>query len=135
MGMSINAPKQEEDYLKPALRSKSDAFKFVPLKSNHGQNLSFRWRSSLRLSLKDILNAIDTGAEFTWRKKLWFEIVKTEVEETLNNCSSNCLLPLFKSCGKEGFETQILEVLDQGTCNFVFTVGSACFSACKKSKA
>lgn len=72
-----------------------------------------RWRSSLRLSLKDILNAIDTGAEFAWRKKLWFEIGKTEVEETLKNCSSNCLVPFFKSCGKEGFEAQILEVLDQ----------------------
>ena len=77
----------------------------------------FRWRSSLRLSVKDILNAVDTGAEFAWRKKLWFEIGKTEVEETLKNCSSSCLVPFFKSCGKEGFETQILEVLDQGTCN------------------
>ena len=76
---------------------------------------SFRWRSSLRLSLKDILNAVDTGAEFAWRKKLWFEIGKTEVEETLKNCSSSCLVPFFKSCGKEGFEAQILEVLDQGT--------------------
>lgn len=63
------------------------------------------------------MNAVDTGAEFAWRKKLWFEIGKTEVEETLKNCSSNCLLPFFKSCGKEGFELQILEVLDQGTCN------------------
>lgn len=78
---------------------------------------SFRWRSSLRLSLKDILNAVDTGSEFAWRKKLWFEIGKTEVEGTLNNCSSNCLVPFFKSCGKEGFESQILEVLDRGTCN------------------
>jgi len=76
-----------------------------------------RWRSSLRLSLKDILNAVDTGSEFAWRKKLWFEIGKTEVEGTLKNCSSNCLVPFFKSCGKEGFESQILEVLDQGTCN------------------
>ena len=71
----------------------------------------------MRLSLKDILNAVDTGAEFAWRKKLWFEIGKTEVEETLKNCSSNCLVPFFKSCGKEGFEAQILEVLDQGTWN------------------
>lgn len=78
---------------------------------------SFRWRSSLRLSLKDILNAVDTGSEFAWRKKLWFEIGKTEVEGTLKNCNSNCLVPFFKSCGKEGFESQILEVLDQGTCN------------------
>lgn len=87
------------------------------LESHPDEKLSFRWRSSLRLSLKDILNAVDTGAEFAWRKKLWFEIGKTEVEETLKNCSSNCLLPFFKSCGKEGFESQILEVLDQGTCN------------------
>lgn len=76
---------------------------------------NFRWRSSLRLSLKDILNAVDTSAEFAWRKKLWFEIGKTEVEETLKNCSSSCLVPFFKSCGKERYETQILEVLDQGT--------------------
>nr|XP_058947524.1 L-fucose kinase-like [Pocillopora verrucosa] len=72
-----------------------------------------RWRSSLRLSLKDILNAVDMSAEFSWRKKLWFEIGKTEVEETLKNCESNCLVPFFKSCGKEGFAMQILEVLDE----------------------
>ena len=94
---------------------------------------SFRWRSSLRLSLKDILNAVDTGAEFAWRKKLWFEIGKTEVEETLKNCSSNCLVPFFKSCGKEGFEAQILEVLDQGTSNCrLFTPGFFTREAKKK---
>ena len=135
LGTSRNAPKQEGDHLKLARKNKRNAFQFVPLKNNHDQNLSFRWRSSLRLSLKDILNAIDTGAEFTWRKKLWFEIGKTEVEETLNNCSSNCLLPLFKSCGKEGFQTQILEVLDHGTCSFVCTVSSAWFFDGKKTKA
>ena len=96
---------------------------------------SFRWRSSRRLSLKDILNAVDTGAEFAWRKKLWFEIGKTEVEETLQNCSSNCLVPFFKSCGKEGFEAQILEVLDQGTWNCrLFTHGFFTREAEKRNK-
>ena len=80
-----------------------------------------RWRSSLRLSLKDILNAVDMSAEFAWRKKLWFEIGKTEVEETLKNCESNCLVPFFKSCGKEGFAMQILEVLDEGKSNYILT--------------
>ena len=56
----------------------------------------------------------DTRAEFSWKKKLWFDIGKSEVENTLRSCSSNCILPFFKSCAKEGFETQILEVLDQG---------------------
>ncbi len=104
---------------------KTKQSQFALLKSNRHRNSSFRWRSSLRLSLKDILSAVDTGAEFAWRKKLWFEIGKTEVEETLKNCSSNCLLPFFKSCGKEGFETQILEVLDQGTCNCICTPSGA----------
>ena len=79
-----------------------------------------RWRSSPRLSLKDILNAVDMSAEFAWRKKLWFEIGKTEVEETLKNCESNCLVPFFKSCGKEGFAMQILKFLDEGTHNLIF---------------
>lgn len=76
-----------------------------------------RWRSSLRLSLKDIMSTNDTRAEFSWKKKLWFDIGKSEVENTLRSCSSNCILPFFKSCAKEGFETQILEVLDQVASN------------------
>ena len=91
------------------------------LKTGLGICLYIRWRSSLRLSLKDILNAVDMSAEFAWRKKLWFEIGKTEVEETLENCESNCLVPFFKSCGKEGFAMQILEVLDEGTHNLIFS--------------
>ena len=100
---------------KANVRQTPGTTQLLPLKSHPDKNLFFRWRSSLRLSLKDILNAVDTDAEFAWRKKLWFEIGKTEVEDTLKNCSSNCLVPFFKSCGKEGFEAQILEVLDQGT--------------------
>lgn len=92
------------------------------LKTGLGICLYIRWRSSLRLSLKDILNAVDMSAEFAWRKKLWFEIGKTEVEETLKNCESNCLVPFFKSCGKEGFAMQILEVLDEGTHNLIFSL-------------
>ena len=60
------------------------------------------------------MRTIETNAEFCWRKKLWFEIGKTEVVNTLTSCSSNCILPFFKSCAKEGFDAQILEVLDQG---------------------
>ena len=71
------------------------------------------------------MTTIDTGAEFGWVKKLWFEIGKTEVEDTLKGCKSNCILPFFKSCAKEGFETQILEVLDQGN------GGSVLESKCK----
>ncbi|KAM7427970.1 hypothetical protein ABFA07_020984 [Porites harrisoni] len=76
-----------------------------------------RWRSSLRLSLEDIMRTIDTNSEFCWKKKLWFEIGKTEVVNTLTSCSSNCILPFFKSCAKEGFDGQILEVLDQVACS------------------
>lgn len=74
----------------------------------------FRWRSSLRLSLKDIMSSIDMSAEFSWKKKLWFDIGKAEVENTLRSCRSNCILPFFKNCVREGFQTEILEVLDQG---------------------
>lgn len=74
----------------------------------------FRWRSSLRLSLNDIMSSIDMSAEFSWKKKLWFDIGKAEVENTLRSCRSNCILPFFKSCVREGFQTEILEVLDQG---------------------
>ena len=83
----------------------------------HKQSL-FRWHSSLRLSLKEIMSSIDTSAEFSWKKKLWFDIGKTEVENTLRSCRSNCILPFFKSCVREGFQTQILEVLDQGVIMF-----------------
>ncbi|KAL9974567.1 hypothetical protein ACROYT_G011618 [Oculina patagonica] len=77
------------------------------------QDLIQRWRSSLRLSLKEILSLIDLTAEFEWKKKLWFEIGKAQVENTLKNCRNDCLLPFFKSCVKEGFEKDILEILDQ----------------------
>lgn len=60
------------------------------------------------------MRTIDTNAEFCWKKNLWFEIGKTEVVNTLTSCSSNCVLPFFKSCAKEGFDAQILKVLDQG---------------------
>ena len=83
-------------------------------------NSCFRWRSSLRLSLEDIMRTIDTNAEFCWKKNLWFEIGKTGVVNTLTSCSSNCILPFFKSCAKEGFDSQILEVLDQGNESVVF---------------
>ena len=92
------------------------------LKTGLGICLYTRWRSSPRLSLKDILNAVDMSAEFAWRKTLWFEIGKTEVEETLRNCESNCLVPFFKSCGKEGFARQILKLLDEGTHNLIFSL-------------
>ena len=88
----------------------------------HDHDLSkqslFRWRSSLRLSLKDIMSSIDMSAEFSWKKKLWFDIGKAEVENTLRSCRSNCILPFFKSCVREGFQTDILEVLDQGVILF-----------------
>lgn len=77
-------------------------------------NFFFRWRSSLRLSLNEILSMIDLTAEFVWKKKLRFEIGKAQVESTLIHRSNDCLLPFFKSCVKEGFEKDILEVLDQG---------------------
>ena len=66
------------------------------------------------------MRTIDTNAEFSWKKNLWFEIGKTEVVNTLTSCSSNCILPFFKSCAKEGFDAQILEVLDQGNGSVVF---------------
>jgi len=67
------------------------------------------------------MRTIDTNAEFCWKKNLWFEIGKTEVVNTLTSCSSNCILPFFKSCAKEGFDSQILEVLDQGNGSIVFS--------------
>ena len=64
--------------------------------------------------MKEILSLVDLTAEFEWKKKLWFDIGKAQVETTLRNCSNDCLLPFFKSCVKEEFEKHILEVLDQG---------------------
>lgn len=62
------------------------------------------------------------SVEFVWRKKFWFEIGKIEVEEMLKNCESNCFVLFFKSCGKEGFVMQILEVLDEGIFNLIFSL-------------
>ena len=74
----------------------------------------FRWRSSLRLSLKEILSIVDLTGEFRWRRKLWFEIGKGEAVRSLTGCTNHCLVPFFKSCAKEGFEKEILQVLDGG---------------------
>lgn len=74
------------------------------MESYFDKYLFFRWCLLLRLLLKDILNVVDMGVEFVWRKKFWFEIGKIEVEEMFKNCSSNCFVFFFKSCGKEGFE-------------------------------
>lgn len=70
------------------------------------------WRSSLRLSLKEIMALDDLPAEFEWTKKLWFQIGKAQVEDTLRNCRNECLLPFFRSCIHEGFEKDLLETLD-----------------------
>ena len=64
--------------------------------------------------MKELLSLVDLTAEFEWRKKLWFQIGKAQVENTLRNCRNDCLLPFFRSCAQEGFEKDILEVLDQG---------------------
>ena len=73
-----------------------------------------RWRSSVRLSLKEIMSLIDSSSEFAWRKKLWFEIGKAQVNNTLKNCTNDCLLPFLKGCVKEGFAKDTLDILDQG---------------------
>ena len=64
--------------------------------------------------MQEILSLIDLPAEFEWRNKLWFVIGKAQVENTLRNCTNDCLLPFFKGCVKEGFAKAVLEVLDQG---------------------
>lgn len=69
-----------------------------------GKNLFFRWCFLLRLFLKDIMLINDIRVEFSWKKKLWFDIGKSEVENMFRSCSSNCILFFFKSCVKEGFE-------------------------------
>ncbi|XP_068724220.1 L-fucose kinase-like [Montipora capricornis] len=72
-----------------------------------------RWRSSLRMSLKEIMSLLDLSAEFKLTKSLWFQIGKAQVEDTLRNCTSDCLLPFFRSCTQEGFAKDLLETLDQ----------------------
>ena len=74
----------------------------------------FRWRSSIRLSLQDILSLLDLNAEFDWKRRLWFEIGKAQAETTLRDCKNDCLLPFFRSCVQEGFAKDILKVLDEG---------------------
>ena len=68
----------------------------------------------MRLSLKEIMALDDLPAEFEWTKKLWFQIGKAQVEDTLRNCRNECLLPFFRSCIQEGFEKDLLETLDHG---------------------
>ena len=68
----------------------------------------------MRLSLDEILSMVDLTAEFAQKRKLWFQIGKAQVENTLRNCTNDCLLPFFRSCAQQGFEKDILEVLDQG---------------------
>ncbi|KAJ7382349.1 hypothetical protein OS493_035626 [Desmophyllum pertusum] len=102
-------------------RSDTLGLPFVPLcggRSYGLDNLIQRWRYSLRLSLKEILSLVDLTAEFEWKRKLWFEIGKAQVETTLRNCSNDCLLPFFKSCVKEEFEKHILEVFGSSCIQF-----------------
>ena len=77
----------------------------------------------MRLSLKEIMSLVDLTAEFEWRRKLWFQIGKATVENTLRNNRNDCLLPFFRSCTQEGFEKDILEVLDQGNFVIIITAG------------
>nr|XP_058947533.1 L-fucose kinase-like [Pocillopora verrucosa] len=77
------------------------------------EEVILRWRSSVRLSLKEIMSLIDSSSEFAWRKKLWFEIGKAQVNNTLKNCTNDCLLPFLKGCVKEGFAKDTLDILDQ----------------------
>ncbi|CAH3175674.1 unnamed protein product [Porites lobata] len=76
-----------------------------------------KWRSSIRLSLQDILSLLDLNAEFDWKRRLWFEIGKAQAETTLRDCKNDCLLPFFRSCVQEGFAKDILKVLDQVACS------------------
>ncbi|KAM7427969.1 hypothetical protein ABFA07_020983 [Porites harrisoni] len=87
---------------------------------SHGRGLADllqKWRSSIRLSLQDILSLLDLNAEFDWKRRLWFEIGKAQAETTLRDCKNDCLLPFFRSCVQEGFAKDILKVLDQVACS------------------
>ncbi|XP_048578770.1 L-fucose kinase [Nematostella vectensis] len=75
-----------------------------------------RWFSSLRLSLKELLSVADLSHEFEWRRSLWFEIGRRQVEEALVSSSNTCFLPFFKSCAKDGFHKELLEALDKVAC-------------------
>lgn len=75
------------------------------------------WRYSWRLSLKEILDMIDVAGEFEWRRRLYFEVGKRRMNETLMTARDNCLLPFFKNCVVENYAIELLKELDKVACN------------------
>ncbi|CAH1780096.1 unnamed protein product [Owenia fusiformis] len=84
---------------------------------NIDSNVLDRWRSSWRLSFEEILNFIDLQAEFQHRRKLFFEIAKIDIVNTLegkNGADINKgLCNVYASAVAEGLHFEVLETLDQ----------------------
>ncbi|XP_028392765.1 L-fucose kinase-like [Dendronephthya gigantea] len=83
----------------------------------HSTDAVKNWRSSWRLSLKEILDAIDISAEFEWQRRLYYEVGRRRMKETLEGAKNNCLLPFFKNSVVENYGLELLKELDNVACN------------------
>ncbi|XP_064640542.1 L-fucose kinase-like [Lineus longissimus] len=72
-----------------------------------------RWRSSWRLSLKDILSFLGLENEFGKRSELGFEITKRIVKENLTQNGDYGLLNLYRTACLNGFQHELLALLDE----------------------
>ncbi|CAD5120614.1 DgyrCDS9171 [Dimorphilus gyrociliatus] len=76
-----------------------------------------KWRQSWRLSLKDILMFVDVSSEFAWRRQVFSKVTEYKVEKTLSGKFDNGLGNLYISACIDGYEGQILNVLDSVAIN------------------
>lgn len=76
-----------------------------------------KWRQSWRLSLKDILTFVDVSSEFQWRSKVFSQVTEYKVERTLLDKLDNGLNNLYITACVDGYEGQILKVLDSVAIN------------------
>ncbi|XP_005105725.1 L-fucose kinase [Aplysia californica] len=72
-----------------------------------------RWRESWRISLSDILKCTDIGAEFQWKRDLFFKIGAIDLEKTLNTQGNKGFCCLHNSASVEGYADSLLQTLDK----------------------
>ncbi|XP_064610503.1 L-fucose kinase-like [Liolophura sinensis] len=72
-----------------------------------------RWRSSWRISLHDIMSYGDIVEEFESRRRLFYEVSKREIENTLIYGLDNGFCCVYNSARVEGASADILETLDK----------------------
>ncbi|ESO90992.1 hypothetical protein LOTGIDRAFT_217536 [Lottia gigantea] len=83
------------------------------LDDDDGKSILNRWRSSWRLSFKELIQFTDYGAELEWRKNLFYTVSEHEIEQAMLSQEHKGFYKVYNSASKEGFAQNILEKLDR----------------------